>query len=120
MSFDPKNNAEIFKDFYSNLPGDLVKQLPNPPNKYKKDAVKNYYKQQNLDDKSFSFGPTNCTIVAEILNEINSSKSAGIDNLAGKFLKEGAPMLAAPPRLLILSTFPFRCLLFLMIVKLPN
>ena len=32
LSFDPKGNAEIFKDFYSNLANDLVKKLPNPPN----------------------------------------------------------------------------------------
>ena len=29
-SFDPKANAEIFKDFCSNLVNDLVKKLPNP------------------------------------------------------------------------------------------
>ena len=31
LSFDHKANAEIFKDFYSNLASDLVKKLPNPP-----------------------------------------------------------------------------------------
>ena len=53
LSFDPKTNPEIFKDFYSNFTNNLVKQL-------------------------------------------NSAKSAGIDNLTGKFLKEGAPVLASP------------------------
>ena len=31
LSFDPKPNAEIFKDFYSNLANNLVKKLPTPP-----------------------------------------------------------------------------------------
>ena len=31
LSFDPKTNAEIFKDFYSNLANNLVKKLPAPP-----------------------------------------------------------------------------------------
>ena len=31
LSFDPKTNAEIFKDFYSNLANNLVKKLPTPP-----------------------------------------------------------------------------------------
>ena len=30
LSFDPKTNAEIFKDFYSNLANNLVKKLPTP------------------------------------------------------------------------------------------
>ena len=30
LSFDPKTNAEIFKDFYSNLAKNLVKKLPTP------------------------------------------------------------------------------------------
>ena len=31
LSFDPKTNAEIFKDFYSSLANNLVKKLPTPP-----------------------------------------------------------------------------------------
>ena len=54
LSFDPKANAEIFKDFYSNLANDLLKKLPNPPNKYGKDTVKKYYEKLNLAGKNFS------------------------------------------------------------------
>ena len=48
------------------------------------------------------------------LLEVNPSKSAGIDNLAGKFLKEGAPVLASPVTDLCnlsisLSSFPDDC-----------
>ena len=57
LSFDPKANAEIFKDFYSNLVNYSVKNLPNPPNKYGKDAVKKYYESMNLEGKSFSLEP---------------------------------------------------------------
>ena len=46
LSFDRKANAEIFKDFDSNLANDLVKKLPNPPNKYGKDAVEKYEKER--------------------------------------------------------------------------
>ena len=38
LSFDPKTNAEIFKDFHSNLANNLVKKLPTPPNKYGKNS----------------------------------------------------------------------------------
>ena len=30
LSFDPKTNAEILKDFYSNLANNLVNNLPTP------------------------------------------------------------------------------------------
>ena len=112
--FDPKANAEIFKDFYSNLANDLVKKLPNPPNKYGKDAVKKYYENLNLVGKSFSFEPVAHTSVLKLLQQLNPHKSTGIDNLTGKFLKEGAPVLASPITNLInlsitLSSFPDDC-----------
>ena len=34
LSFDHKANAEIFKNFYSNLANDLVKELPSSQNKF--------------------------------------------------------------------------------------
>ena len=113
LSFDSKSNAEIFKDFYSNLASDLLKKLPSPPNKFGKEAVKIYYKNINSEGKSFSFRPTMQASVLRLL-EVNSSKSVGIDNLAGKFLKEGAPVLASPVTDLCnlsisLSSFPDDC-----------
>ena len=40
ISFDPGTNAGIFKDFYSNLAGNLVKQLPTATFKYGMDYVR--------------------------------------------------------------------------------
>ena len=96
------------------MANDLVKKLPNPPNKYGKDAVKKYYEYLNLVGKSFSFEPVAYTSVLKILQQLNPQKSAGIDNLTGKFLKEGAPVLASPITNLInlsisLSSFPDDC-----------
>ena len=50
----------------------------------------------------------------KLSEEVNPSKSAGIDNLAGKFLKEDAPALASPVTDLCnlsisLSSFPNDC-----------
>ena len=79
-----------------------MKKLPTPANKYGKTAVNNYYKKLNLRGKNFSFAP------------VAPAKSAGIDNLTGKFLKEGAPVLASPITDLVnlsisLSLFPDDC-----------
>ena len=114
LSFDSKTNAEIFKDFYSNLAGDLLKKLPSPTNKFGIEAVKKCYKNMNLEGKSFSFRPTKHADILKLLEDVKISKSAGIDNLAGKFLKEGASVLASPITDLCnlsisLSSFPDDC-----------
>ena len=114
LSFDLKTNAEIFKDFYSNLANNLVKKLPTPPNKYGKTAVNNYYKKLNLKGKNFSFAPVVPATILKLLKQLNPAKSAEIDNLTGKFLKEGAPVLASPITDLVnlsisLSLFPDDC-----------
>ena len=68
----------------------------------------------NLEGKSFSFRPTNHADILKLLEDVKTSKSAGIDNLAGKFLKEGASVLASPITDLCnlsisLSSFPDDC-----------
>ena len=113
LSFDSKTNAEIFWDFYSNLASDLLKKLPSPQINLGKKQLKILRKHQ-LRWKSFSFRPTTQASVLKLLKEVNPSKSAGIDNLAGKFLKEGEPALASPitdlSKLSIsLSSFPDDC-----------
>ena len=114
LSFDPKANTEIFKDFYSNLADNLVKKLPSPPNKFGIETVKMYYQRLNLGRKTFSLKATSTSAVQQLLEDINPSKSAGLDNLIGKFLRDGASVLAAPISDLCnlsisLSTFPDDC-----------
>ena len=42
LSFDLKTNAQTFIEFYSNLTNDLIEKLPNPPNKFVKESVKEF------------------------------------------------------------------------------
>ena len=53
LSFDPKTNAEIFNDFYSNLASNLVQELPYPPNKV----------NLNRAGKTFSLKPPTITVI---------------------------------------------------------
>ena len=46
----------------------------------------------NLEGKSFSLEPVSHTSVLKLLQQINPSKSTGIDNITGRFLKDGAPV----------------------------
>ena len=76
-----------------------------------KTAVNNYYKKLNLRGKNFSFAPVAPATILKLLKQLNPAKSPGIDNLTGKFLKEGAPVLASPITDLVnlsisLSLFP--------------
>ena len=52
--------------------------------------------------------------ILKLLKQLNPAKRGGIDNLTGKFLKEGAPVLASPITDLVnlsisLSLFPDDC-----------
>ena len=91
-SFDDKINAEIFKDFFSNLASDLVKKLN--PSPHRLDSMRKYY--QHLLTEPFSLLPASTDNVLKLLKEINPSKATSLDNIAGKFLKDGASALAEP------------------------
>ena len=85
-SLDDKTKAEIFKDFFSNLASDLVKRLN--PSPHRLDSMRKYYQHLNLTEP-FSLLPTSTDYVLKLLEEINPSKATGLDNIAGKFLKDG-------------------------------
>ena len=96
VTFEAKGNCEIFKEFFANLSTNLVNGLPNPANMFGIDSVNTYYSNLNLISKSFHLTPTSFEIVLKLLQEINPAKSAGIDKIGGRFLKDGAPVLANP------------------------
>ena len=112
--FDNKSVCEIFKDFFANLSANLLKNLPTPTNKFGADSIQRYYRNLNLQDKHFSLQPTTTEVVSKLLEEINPSKAVGIDNIGGKFLKDGALVLKDPITKLCnlsirLSKFPKKC-----------
>ena len=112
--FDDKINSNIFKNFFSNLAKELVNKLPNPPCKFGTESVKKYYKHFNLGRKPFTLHHTTDENVLKLLEGINPAKAAGPDNLAGKFLKDGASILTKPVTELCnlsisLSIFPDDC-----------
>ena len=71
-SFDNKNNAEIFKEYFSNLASDLVKKLK--PSPHRLDEVRRCYQHMNLSE-SFSLLPTSSENFLKLLEEINSQGS---------------------------------------------
>ena len=71
----------------------LVKKLN--PSPHRLDNVLKYHQYLNLTEP-FSLLPTSTDIVLKLLQEIYPSKATGVDNIAGKFLKDGATALAEP------------------------
>ena len=113
-SFDAKNNSEIFKDFFGNLAENLIKKLPSSPNLYGINSLFSYYKNLNLDLNIFKFDYVSEEVVIDLLNNVEPSKAAGIDNINGRFIKDGANVLAHPVTQLCnlsikLSSFPLEC-----------
>ena len=112
--FDPKQNATIFKDFYSNLANNLVQKLPIGLGKFGLQSVKTYYSNKQVHKDSFSFKEVSESDVLKALNDIETNKAAGSDKIQGIFLKDGAEVLSQPISELInlslkTSVFPKDC-----------
>ena len=97
LYFDEKSISTIFKNFFSNLAENLVSKLPIPPNKFGISSVRSYYaKNKDLVNSSFKFSIVNREDILKILLDIKPEKAAGIDGISGRFLKDGALILAEP------------------------
>ena len=84
-----------FKDYYSNLAGNLLKKLPKPPNKITLHTAFPHY-NSIIQSDSFNLATVSENTISLILKNTKVSKVAGLDNLSGHFLKDGAKVLAKP------------------------
>ena len=85
----------MLKDFFSNLTKSLLIKLPNAPNEYTLESVFQYY-SKFIIEKPFYMCDTSEEELFKIMQNINISKAAKIDDLSGKFLKDEAGILAKP------------------------
>ena len=88
-------SPKIFKDFFSNLAEFLLIKLPNSPNEYNLQSVIRYYCSFTISN-DICINNTSEEKVQKIMINIESSKEAGVDKLSGRFLNDGANMLAKP------------------------
>ena len=84
-----------FKDYCSNFARNLLKKLSKPPNKFTLNTVFQHYKGIIQSD-SFNPATVSKNTILTILKNTKVSKAAGLDNLSGRFLKDGAKVLAKP------------------------
>ena len=69
--------------------------LPKPTNKYSSNLVIKYYEHMFPSDY-FHLTSVSKNSILTILKATQVSKAAGIDNLSGHFLKDGAKVLSKP------------------------
>ena len=69
--------------------------LPKPTNKYSINSVIKYYEHMIQSDY-FHLASVSENSILTILKATQVSKAAGIDNISGRFLKDGAKVLSKP------------------------
>ena len=114
LKFENKENANILKSFFENLATNLVNKLPDAPKRFNKTSTISFYKDLDITKKNFLFHSVDFDTVLDILSSINPHKVCGIDDIAGRFLKDGASILAKPITQIFnlsikLSIFPNNC-----------
>ena len=106
--------ADHFNNIYSTLAENLVRKLPNAPNKFGEFITANYYQEKNLRENNFIFQKVDKNEISKILNNINPDKSPGCDNIPGRFLKDGSEIICTHISAIFnlsvsLSKFPTQC-----------
>ena len=84
-----KDIVEDFSAYFSNF------KFRNPSGKYCAISVAQYFSHLELT-KKFDLLPTEKDYIIKILWDIDTTKTAGIDSLPGRFPKDGADVLAKP------------------------
>ena len=76
-----------------NLAKSLMIKLPNPPDKHKLQSVIGYYSSFTISN-DFCLSNTSEEKLSKIITNIESSKAAGVHKLSGRFIRDGASILA--------------------------
>ena len=95
LTYDTRSIFNIFKNFFSNLAKSLLIKPPSCPDKYNLQSVIRYYSSFMISD-GFCLSNTSEEKVLKIIINIEISKAAGVDKLSGRFLRDGANILAKP------------------------
>ena len=88
-------------------------KLPKSPNRYTIKSVSDYYEKLPLSEK-FKLDSITKGYLFNVLKNVEVTKAARLDQISGKFLKDGARVLAKPISELCnlsmdLGSFPHAC-----------
>ena len=97
LTFDLYTISEMFKKLFSNLANDLVQKLPAAANKFGNKSAEDYYNDMfDFYPKKLTFQTIQTRYISDLLKNCDTNKAAGIDDLSGRFLKDGADILTIP------------------------
>ena len=97
LTFDLYTISEVFKKTFSNLANNLLQKLPAAAKKFGNKSVEDYSKDMfNLNPKKLHFQTIQTRYISDLLKSCDINKAAGIDDLSGRFLKDGADILTMP------------------------
>ena len=96
ICFDNFKVAQKFNSFFTNIAAELVAKLPPRLNIYNLEFVRNFYKKQSVEENSYGLTSISEENVCKLLHSMNSKKATGLDNIAARFVKDGANVIAAP------------------------
>ena len=93
--FSATKNCSIFKKYFLSPAHNLLSKLPLSPDIFTESKIASYH-GNNTTSKNLNFqlSETSPEKILSILKGLNPSKAAGINNLSGKSLKDGAHVLA--------------------------
>ena len=90
LTFEPFAISEVFQKLYSNLGSNLVNKLLAAGIKFDLHSVEVYYKNiLQLQENKFTFQTFESSSVLKLLVNVEVSKAADMDNMYGRFLKDG-------------------------------
>ena len=113
--FNATKNCSAFKNYFSSIAQNLVSKLPLLPSIFNESKIASYYDNDAVSkDLNVQLLEKCSEKILSILKGLNPSKAAGIDNSLGRFLKDGAHVLARPVSQLYnvsikLNSFPTSC-----------
>ena len=93
IRFETKSTLHVFKNCFSSLAANLLKNLPTPPSNYT--FIPEIQYQRHLSD-SFDLTNTKEIDIEIHLSCTNVHKATGKDELSSRFLKDGLQVLSKP------------------------
>ena len=89
-------NSSMQGDFQICISVPLIEKLLTGPNRFDINSVREFCKPLDLEENSFYFTEVSEKTISDILKELKSNKATGIDDLSGRFLKDGSKVIATP------------------------
>ena len=90
--------ARLFNVFYTSVASDLVKKLPNPHGMFCSTGriFRNFYSSIIGPRPSFVLSPVTSHFIRKQLFSLNPRKAIGLDDVASRFLHDGAESIVSP------------------------